>query len=71
MDKTLSIPVCERHLCNVNVENLDIFLGLLLVRSSVLDLMHNVEALCRPSENGMLAVEPWLRKISPCCAVTD
>lgn len=46
-----------QHLCNVDIENLDVFLGLLLVRADVFDLVYNIEALRCPSKDGVFSVK--------------
>lgn len=43
-----------------DVNNLNILLGLLLVRFGILDLMHDIQTLNRSSENGVLIIKPWL-----------
>jgi hypothetical protein len=44
------------YLHDVYAQDLDVFLGLLLVRPGAFDLVDDVEALCRAAKDGMLAV---------------
>ena len=45
-------------LSNRDIDYLDVFLRLLLVDPGILDFVNNVESLVRPSEDGMLPVQP-------------
>lgn len=49
------------HSSYINVDNSNVFLGLLLVSSRILNLMNHVEALGRSTEDRMLPIEPGLQ----------
>lgn len=49
---------------NVNIDNLDILLRLLLERSRILNLMHDIHSLESATEDGVLAIKPWLKMVS-------
>jgi hypothetical protein len=49
------------HLRYRDRDNLDILLRLLLIHLGILNLMHNVQALNRSSEDSMLIIKPRLR----------
>jgi hypothetical protein len=51
------------QLHDVYAQDLDIFLGLLLVRPGTLDLVYDVKSLCRTTKDGMLAIQPGLTNI--------
>ena len=56
--------VRPERLHNVDVENFDIYLGLLLVRPHILNFMNDIESLGGPAKDCMLPVQPWLRKVN-------
>ena len=45
-------------LSDINAHNLDIFLGLLLIDSSIFDSMHYIETLNRSPKDGVFLVQP-------------
>ena len=45
-------------LCDGYANDLDVLLGLLLVHPTVLNLVHHVQPLHRPSEDGVLLIQP-------------
>lgn len=49
------------ELDHIDAEYLDVLLWLFLVRARVLDLVHHIQALDGPAEDGVLVVEPRLR----------
>lgn len=55
------LPGC---LVNRDVDDLDVFLRLLLVHLCVLDAVNYVQALDRPTEDRVLPVQPWLQCVS-------
>ena len=55
---------CFSLLCDVNVQDFDVFFGFFLVRPDALDFLNNIKALSGSSKNGMLTIQPGLSIIS-------